>query len=171
MVKERGKVDREAGISMRNWGWSAYKKRDAIHCPRCGYLVIPAGEPGTFDFPNVGVPFLELNRVVYIDVEVKAGNTSFAFKNFEKDQRDWAEKYEDRPKYIWLCIGRSLREKKKPRKTYLIPLKVFYEIEKNIGRLSVPYNYKLLYPYELTWVGDGVWELYDGFMEGLASHI
>ena len=167
MVKERGVADKEAGISMRDWGWSAYKKRDAIYCPRCHALILPSGEAGTFDFPKVGVVSMSLGKVIYIDVEVKAGNTSFAFSKFDEDKRIWAESTKEREKFIWICIGRSLRDKKKPRRTYLIPLKLFYDLESGLDRESIPYGCKALSPYELEWCGSDVWKLYDGFLEAL----
>lgn len=167
MVKERGVADREAGISMRHWGWIAYKKRDAVICPRCKTMIWPEGHRGTFDFPVVGIP--RYNHIAFIHVEVKAGHTNFPFEKFNDDQRQWALEHPDEPKFIWLCIGRSLRNNKKPRKTYLIPLEVFYEIEASLtgSRKSIPYGYEPLSPYELTWIGHGLWELYDGFLEGL----
>ena len=162
MVKERGVVDREAGLSMRAWGWFAYKKRDAIVCPRCRHIILPSGPAGTFDFPNVGIPLFDSRDIVFIDVEVKAGDTSIAFSDFDDDKRAWAISTKERPKYVWLCIGRGLRDKKKPRKTYLLPLSVFYEIEEKSIRKSVPYGDKGLAPYELEWLGKGLWKPYDG---------
>jgi hypothetical protein len=164
MVKERGVADREAGISMRSWGWVAYKKRDAVVCPQCKYVIWPAGYRGTFDFPVVGVP--RLGRIVFIHVEVKAGDTNFPFIEFSEEQREWALNHPDEQKFIWLCLGRSLRDEKKPRKTYLFPLELFYDIERKLlpSRKSIPYGYEPLSPYELTWRGHGMWELYDGFL-------
>jgi len=169
MVKERGVVDKEAGVSMRSWGWSAYKKRDAIYCPRCHALVLPSGEAGTFDFPKVGVVSMGLGKVIYIDVEVKAGNTAFAFSEFDEEKRIWAETTKERQKFIWLCIGRSLRDDKKPRRTYLIPLELFYTLESGLDRLSIPYGCETLAPYELEWCGNSVWKLYDGLLETIEA--
>jgi len=169
MVKERGFVDAEAGVSMRSWGWSAYKKRDAIYCPRCHALVLPSGDAGTFDFPEAGVVSMNLGKVIYIDVEVKYGDTAFAFSKFDEEKRVWVNTTKERPKFLWLCIGRSLRDKKKPRRTYLIPLELFYVLESELDRLSIPYGCETLAPYELEWCGDGVWKLYDGFLETLEA--
>jgi len=171
MVKERGVADMEAGLSMRSWGWTAYKKRDAVICPRCGNMIWPAGYRGTFDFPNVGIQTFNIDtwkpETVFIDVEVKAGDTSVAFNEFDIEKRTWAEDNKERPKYLWICIGRSLRDKKKPRKTYLLPLSVFYDIEKKSTRKSIPYACDDLAIYELEWLGKKLWALYDGFIEGL----
>jgi hypothetical protein len=172
MVKERGVVDREAGISMRSWGWFAYKKRDAVVCPRCGHIILPSGPSGTFDFPNVGIVVASMRggyEVHFIDVEVKAGDTSVAFNDFDIEKRIWAESTKERPKYLWICIGRGLRNKKKPRKTYLLPLALFYELERNLERKSIPYGHAALDPYELEWKGKGIWELYGDFMPFLGE--
>jgi len=173
MVKERGVTDREAGLSMRSWGWFAYKKRDAIICPRCRHMILPSGPAGTFDFPNVGISIFNIDtfspETVFIDVEVKAGDTSVAFSDFDIEKRTWAEIKKERPKYMWICIGRGLRDKKKPRKTYLLPLSVFYEIEKTSTRKSIPYGHEDLAPYELEWLGKGLWKLYDSFMGELCQ--
>ena len=173
MVKERGVTDKEAGLSMRSWGWTAYKKRDAVICPKCGHIVLPSGPAGTFDFPNVGIQVFNVDswkaETIFIDVEVKAGTTSFAFSEFDADKRAWAISTQERPKYIWLCMGRNLRDKKKPRKTYLIPLHIFYKLEKEFVRKSLPYKCDDITPYELEWLGNSLWKLYDGFIEGMIN--
>lgn len=160
MAKERGMADTEAGISMRSWGWMAYKKRDAVVCPKCGCIVLPGAAPGTFDFPNVGIP--ECGES--IDVEVKAGDASFPFSDLRENQREWAGKPEnaDRAKFIWLCLGRGRpTSSKEPRITYFFPLELFVELENKLDRKSIPYDLEELRPYRLFWRGGKKWGLPD----------
>lgn len=160
MAHERGMVDTEAGISMRAWGWMAYKHGDATRCPKCGTVVIPGGPPGVFDFPEIGV--WNNGKLVFIDVEVKAGDTSVAFADLRQDQRKWAEEHQEREKFLWICIGKCRPNSVvNPRKTYFFPLDLFYELEKNMERKSIPYNCTSLIPYELRWEGSRTWSIPD----------
>ncbi len=160
MVKERGVADREAGQSLRSLGFYAYKSRDALRCPNCGKLIFPQSEEGAFDFQDVYVP---PKGVVprRIDVEVKAGTTSVGFYELRDNQREWAEKHKDREKWLWIGIGKHINDHKYPRKTWLIPLDLFYEMEQTLGRDSVPFECELLDAYELDWAGNGIWLLPD----------
>lgn len=159
MARERGQVDREAGISMRSWGWRAYKHRDALFCPYCKHVILPAGESGTWDYPEVWVPDWESDTVKFIDVEVKAGTTSLAFSELRVNQRDWASNNQEREKWLWIGIGQAINSKKNPRKTWLVPLEVFYDLECALDRLSLPYKCEALDRYELRWIGDSTWTI------------
>jgi len=158
MARERGQADKEAGTSMRKLGFNAVKSRDALRCMHCGKLMFPQSKAGVFDFPNVYIP-LDRADVRYVDVEVKAGSSSFAFSEFSDDQRAWADEDNEHEKWLWICIGKAIRSKKHPRKTWLIPLQVFYDLEVSIGRKSIPYECHSLDMYELTWLGGGVWDI------------
>jgi len=145
---------------MRSWSWFAYKKRDATYCPHCRGLVLPGAAPGTFDFPKVGVTLWDKREVVFIDVEVKAASTSFPFKDFSASQRNWLRDNPDNPKFLWLCMGNSIRSKTRPRKTWMMPLIMFLQWEQELkveGRLSLPYNHLGLNEYELEWAGKRTW--------------
>lgn len=164
-MKERGKVDAEAGKSMRAWEWIAVKTRDAVVCPKCKHLLFPGSKAGTFDF-KVAKPDWENKAVSRLGVEVKYGESRFPFSLFDQEKRFWAEQIaEEQPDiglWIWLGMGRSIKDKKYPRTTYLFPLNVFYKIEVyqlSQGRKSIPYNCLDLAPYELDWQGKGFWAL------------
>jgi len=151
-------ADTECGKSMRHWSWSAYKKRDALYCPNCHKIVLPAGKPGTWDFPKVGVPAWDLRQFLYIDVEVKAGNTSFSFDKLRKNQRDWAKETPERPKWIWLCMGKNaVNAKEHPRKTWVFPYERFLYWEETLNRKSLPYDFSELDLWQLEWIGDKIW--------------
>ena len=157
MARERGVADHECGVSMRSWGWLAEKKTDAVVCPRCGEIVIPAGPSGTFDFPEVQVP--QDGQVALIAVEAKADDTSFNFAKLREDQRAWIEG-RDRPGYIWLCLGRgAVNAQREPRITYFFPYEVFLELERAFERKSIPYECSELAAYRLTWAGHHTWQM------------
>jgi len=160
MAKERGQADVEAGKSLRHLGFFARKHTDAMICPNCHKMIYPSGNPGTFDFPGVYVPPMRGNpKPRTMDIEVKAGNTSLAFSSLRDDQRAWAESTPENEKYLWICVGTSIRDKKYPRKTWLMPLDVFYHIEKTLDRKSIPYNCTGLAGFELEWLGGGLWDI------------
>jgi hypothetical protein len=159
MARERGQVDSEAGMSMRHWGWRAYKSRDATFCPYCKRIIFPAGASGTWDYPEVWVPQWESSSIRFIDVEVKAANTSMAFADLRENQREWASGESDREKWLWIGIGKAVNSKKYTRKTWFMPLEAFYELECSLGRASIPYNCESLDKYELQWAGDHIWTM------------
>ena len=159
MARERGQADDEAGISMRSFGWMAYKKRDATHCPHCGGLVLPGATPGTWDFPQVGVPIWAERRCEFIDVEVKAGITSFPFMAVSDKQRLWAAESPERPKWLWLNMGTAIGRKRYPRITMLFPYELFLAIELSSDRQSIPYGLPTLEPYKLHWEGKRHWSV------------
>ena len=145
---------------MRSWGWLAYKTRDALYCPYCHRLVLPGAEAGTFDFKRVGIAAWKREEIIEIDVECKAGNTSFPFENFREDQRLWASNNPERPKWVWLCLGKNpVNAKKKPRRTYLFPYETLLLLEQELGRKSIPYACPALDRWELTWEGNRTWEV------------
>lgn len=174
MAHERGQADVEAGRSMRSWGWLAYKKRDATRCPHCGGKVLPVGVPGTWDFPNVGIPIWHARKTVFIDVEVKAANTALPFSKLRENQRTWAAETPERPKWLWIGLGKNaVNAIDSPRKSYLVPYSydtllglaiydTFLGIEallEKTGRKSLPYDYWALRIFELEWRGDKTWTL------------
>jgi len=145
---------------MRSWGWFAYKTRDALYCPYCRKLVLPGAESGTFDFKKVGVPAWDRRETIFIDVECKAGNTSFPFNNFREDQHQWAANNQERPKWVWLCLGKnSVKAKKKPRRTYLFPYELLLSLERELERKSIPYACLTLDSWELEWRGNRTWRV------------
>lgn len=153
-------ADTECGASMRSWGWFAYKKRDATYCPHCHNLVLPGAAPGTWDFPKVGIPVWSKRKTVFIDVEVKAGNTNVPLNDLRENQREWAESTPERDKWLWYCIGKKrANSKEHPRRTWLFPYNVFLEWEQALHgkRKSLPYCYKPMMIYVLEWAGDGIW--------------
>ncbi len=155
MAHERGQADKECGEALRAVGCAAYKKRDAVRCPRCGALVIPSGAPGTWDFPNVSVPG-DVPR--FIDIEVKAGGKSIPFSDVRAEQRAWALATAEREKWLWFGIGTALNGVSLRRKTWFFPYAVFLELETALGRKSLPYACPVLDEYELQWNGK-VWEI------------
>jgi hypothetical protein len=162
MAKERGQADREAGKSMRHWGWPCFKSRDAMVCPKCHTKIYPAGKKGTPDFPAVFIPLWDKQEIFLIGVEVKAGASSWPLNKLASEQRDWASEHPDRPLYIWLCLGDRIGSTKRPRRTWLFPFELFQEIESELlgrGRKSIPYDYERLGEWELEWTGKGLWEL------------
>jgi hypothetical protein len=158
LVKERGVTDSEAGKSLRRMGFYAIKTRDALRCPNCGKLLFPQGEEGAFDFHDVYIPPAGC-APRRIDVEVKAGETSIGFGELRANQREWADENNDREKWLWLGIGRHIGDPKYPRKTWFIPLGLFYELEHSLGRESIPFECKQLDDYELEWTGKGIWNI------------
>jgi hypothetical protein len=151
-------ADAECGKSMRDWGWFAYKKGDAMYCPHCGKLVLPGAASGTWDFPKVGVPAWSKRESIFIDVEVKAGNTSIPFGDLRDNQRQWAEDNPEREKWLWFCIGKNrVNSTHHARRTWLFPYNVFLEWEQQLERKSLPYCYEPMMVYVLEWVGDGIW--------------
>lgn len=158
MARERGMADKECGVSMREWGWFAYKKRDGTMCHKCRAFIIPGAPSGTWDFPNVGVPAWGRRETVFIDVEVKAGHTSWAFDDLRDNQRKWADSVPERPKWIWICIGKNaVNAVEHPRKTWMFPYEKLLEWENKLERKSLPYDFEELESYELEWLGDDVW--------------
>lgn len=152
--------DTECGRSARSWFWTAYKKRDATYCPHCHKLVLPGAPPGTWDFPKVGIPAWELKETIYIDIEVKASDTSFPFCNLRENQREWAENNPERAKWIWLCMGKNAVDAKEhPRKTWLFPYKKLLEWKESLDRKSLPYDYEELEIWELEWMGNKLWSV------------
>ena len=162
MARERGQASGEAGGSMRHWMWAAEKSRDAMVCPFCHKKIWPAGKKGTPDFPKVQIPCWDLQKMVDIAVEVKAGDSSLAFDRVSVDQRLWAEENPEFPMFIWLCLGDRINSPRRPRRTWLLPFELFLEFESDLlelGRKSIPYDYGGLDGWELEWAGKGIWEL------------
>jgi len=166
MARERKQAAIEAGKSMRAWGWLAYAVRDATICPNCGEMLFPGAASGTWDFKMVGVPMWDRREIIYVDVEVKAGNTSIPFSALREDQRLWATEKGHRPKWLWLCIGKNaVNAREKPRKTYFIHYPFFQGLEAvqtKRNRKSIPYDYVWLRGWELKWAGNGLWEMPEG---------
>ena len=147
---------------MRSWGWLAYKKRDAIRCPHCGKVVLPGAASGTWDFPKVGIPIWHTRKVVSIDVEVKADNTALLFSELRVNQRDWAAENPERPKWLWIGLGKNaVNALSEPRKTYFLPYDIFLLLETTLAdtRKSLPYDLTDLRKYELVWEGNKIWGL------------
>lgn len=163
MAKERGVADKECGISLRAWGWSGYKKRDAVICHKCGTTILPGGVSGTWDFPLFLVPLWKYETTIRVAVECKAGDTSIAFSALSAQQREWALSQDDRQKFLWLCMGKgAVNAVEKPRLSWLLPYEDFLYIERTLtaqGRKSVPYGSSLLEPFVLLWGGDQTWHM------------
>ena len=162
MAHERGQADLEAGRSMRSWGWLAYKKRDATRCPRCGEKVLPGAASGTWDFPNVGIPLWDARKTIFIDVEVKAANTSLPFSELQENQHLWAAENPERSKWLWIGLGKNaVNALVEPRKTYFLPYETFLFLESALSdaRKSLPYDLVDLQKYELVWEGNKIWGL------------
>jgi hypothetical protein len=156
-------ADAECGRSLRHWGFLSYKKRDATYCPRCKFLVLPGARPGTWDFPEARVPIWSDRETILIDIEVKAGDTALAFSDLRENQREWAESTEERPKWIWLCLGKNaVNAKEHPRKTWLFPYEQFLLWEEQLDRKSLPYDHEVLKEWELEWAGNKIWTVPDG---------
>lgn len=123
-------------------------------------------------------------RAVY--VEAKTGATSFAFKNWRPNQREWF--YEYCAKYpfqmelwFWITMGfdrpNSTNPTDAPRRSYLFSSQIMFQTEQLISPYqdSIPYRvgpaYKremqdrhldaenLWLPYALMWDGGGKWKI------------
>lgn len=162
MAHERGQADTEAGRSMRFWGWPTRKKQDALRCPNCKRIITPAGKPGTWDFPATQVVVWELRQLIEIAVEVKATTTALPFSDLRSNQREWAESKPELPKWLWICLGKTIRDGRYPRKTWFLPLEVFLEQEQHYlsnGRKSLPYDCPALDKWALKWLGNKLWDV------------
>lgn len=162
MAHEKGQAEPECGISLRSWGWFGRKKTDAMRCTKCGSVVKPGGVSGTWDYPQVYVPLWSEHRAIYLDIEVKASGTSLAFSRLEPDQRQWAKDNSERPKWLWVCIGKgAVNASEKPRRTYFLPYVVFLAIERELSpkRKSIPYGHPVLDKWELKWEGHKTWSI------------
>lgn len=166
-MKEKGGVEGECSKSIRHWGWQGDPVRDAVVCYKCGALIYPDSEPGTFDF-EAWVPLWEQKKVRHIYIEVKSGRTRLAFGRLSESQSAWAasvdESNDERVDlWMWVCIGEGIGYKKYPRHTYLFPYEMWHQMQKDLDRKSIPHGYEPLEPYRLEWVvgGGGVWLLPD----------
>lgn len=166
-MKERGVISVEASSTFRSYGWITNVTRDATRCPRCGNILYPDAAPGCFDI-RVGTPIWERKAIAWFAVEVKYAKTAYSFSDFDDKKRDWgiahAQSY---ALWLWLGMGKSIRDKKYPRITYLLPITVFYQLETNATRKSIPYGLPELEQYKLKWNGGGLWVVHDLFLENL----
>ena len=166
-MKEKNGVERECGRSLRHWGWQAEPVRDSLRCPNCGQMIYPSAEPGTFDF-EAWVPRWDDRELRHIYVEVKSGETRLAFNRLLDSQVTWAEKVrageEERVDlWLWLCLGRGIGYRDYPRRSYLAPYALWWEMKRHLDRKSIPHGCEMLDIYELEWVvcGEGLWLLPD----------
>ena len=159
MVNERTTVHPECTRTLRAHNFFVTVTRDYVRCPRCGFGIYPDSASGRFDVTG-GFPVAR-GKLFWIAVEVKyGGNTSLPFSRVSESQRDWYKKHkEDYDMWLWFCVGSRINDTKKPRKTWLIPFKLFLELEETLGRKSIPANCDKIKSYELLWKGDGFWEI------------
>ena len=163
------KYAREAWRTLRNYGFAV--RTD----PTQKYAT--AGENGRAD-----ALVARAGRAVY--VECKTGATSFAFKNWRPNQREWYEQFcvpypFDMELWFWITMGfdrpNSINPTHAPRRSYLLSVEVLKQTEDLISPIqdSIPYRVGPAYsremqkrhldaenlwlPYALVWAGDGNW--------------
>ena len=137
--------------------------------------------PGKWAVPDDGSPDLVVQRWANgAHIEVKNGDTSFAFSEWRENQRTWANKYGDQHN-LWFFLGLGTDppnynpEKYNPRGSFLFPWWVMLICEQMLlpYQKSLPYRAKgsliviqeqrlyaeyLLKNYRLVW-SDGGWHM------------
>lgn len=162
MVNERNTIQPEATSTFRRkYGFHTTTTRDFLRCPRCYTAIYPSAATGSFDtiiaFP-VGYGLFYWGAV-----EVKNGsNTSLAFSKVDDKQIMWYHnKKEDYDTWLWFSIGKRVGGKKHPRRTFLIPFRLFLELKYSLDRKSIPVNCEEIQGYELDWSGKNQWVIPD----------
>lgn len=114
-------------------------------------------EPG---FPDAF--FITMNGGCMI--EAKTAETAFAFSDWRENQRDFYKNVmvpRGIALYLFLVIGRTIRDKDYPRLAFMIRADLILELEAATkSRLSIPY--KVLagddaYIWQLQWLTGGKW--------------
>ncbi len=158
-MRERGIVDTECGASFRAAGYIATKTRDSAICPKCYHRLWPDSVPGAFDF-RVAMPDWDTRILRWLAVECKYGETALSFASMDDKKRLWAQENSDEYEmWVWMCLGTSIRARRKPRMTWLFPFQLFLELEERLDRKSIPYAHPELEQYRLQWAGGGKWRL------------
>lgn len=128
-----------------------------------GKLVLQKPKWGRADFIVTG-----FNNGFAVEAKMGTGKNyqAFPFRRWEEHQRKWALMYEQKYHNIyWLFItfGKYLDSYKKgqkyPKISILIPGRHVMELEKQLDRKSIPYDWAANSPYLLDWNGNQSWAI------------
>jgi len=160
LVNERATVHPECTRTLKRYNFFLDITRDFMRCPKCYASIYPDSASGRFDV-IAGYPVAR-GEVYWSGIEVKYGGlTSLPFSRVSDNQRSWYESHyeEYNGMWLWFCTGKRINDDKYPRRTWLIPFKLFLSLEENLSRKSIPSDCEKLEPYELLWEGDGFWSI------------
>jgi len=152
-------ITTECSRTIERYGWYSEVTQDATICPNCGTLVYPNAKRGTFDV-RVAIPRWNKRDMVWVAIELKYGRTRIPFDAIRDAQVKWAEeKQDDYLMWLWYGIGKDIRHKKYPRKTWLFPYRLLSKLKTQYDRKSIPFDCPQLDKFELQWEGYNTWSI------------
>lgn len=162
MVTEKKTIQPEATSTFKNkYSFVVITTRDFVRCPMCGYGIYPDATAGRFD-SLIAYP-VDWGVLYWGAVEVKNGNfTNLPFDSVDDKQIMWYYKKKDvYDTWLWFNIGKTIKSKSHPRRTFLIPFELFLHLKETLDRKSIPISCEEIQDYELEWSGKGQWVIPD----------